>query len=93
MKRLSAAVTILILSGGLALAQGVGTATAPLGSATTGPTNPGGTTPPGITRHHRPGQRSDRRPARTPAMRRTSPIAATRKTYRAGRRQSAELKR
>ena len=49
MKRLSTAVTILILSGGLALAQGVGTATAPLGSATTGPTNPGGTTPPGIT--------------------------------------------
>ncbi len=54
MKRLSTAAVILLLSAGLvsagfALAQGVGTATAPLGSATTGPTNPGGTTPPGIT--------------------------------------------
>jgi hypothetical protein len=57
MKRLSTAAMILLLSAvvsavvsaGPALAQGVGTATAPLGSATTGPTNPGGTTPPGIT--------------------------------------------
>jgi hypothetical protein len=49
MKRLSTAAAIFILTGGVALAQDVGGATAPLGSATTGPTNPGGTTPPGIT--------------------------------------------
>jgi hypothetical protein len=49
MKRLSTAAVIWLLSAGLALPQGVGTATAPLGSATTGPTNPGGSTPPGIT--------------------------------------------
>jgi hypothetical protein len=49
MRQLSAAAAIFILSGYVALAQDVGGATAPLGSATTGPTNPGGPAPAGIT--------------------------------------------
>ena len=49
MKILSTAAAILLLSGGLALAQGVGGATAPVGSGTTGPTNPGGPAGPGVT--------------------------------------------
>jgi hypothetical protein len=49
MKRLSTAAAILLLSGGLALAQGVGGATAPIGSGTTGPTNPARPAGPGIT--------------------------------------------
>jgi hypothetical protein len=40
MKRLCATMAIFLLSGGLALAQGVGGATGPAGSGTTGPTNP-----------------------------------------------------
>ena len=49
MKILSTAAAILLLSAGLALAQGVGGATAPVGSSTTGPTNPGNPASPGIT--------------------------------------------
>jgi hypothetical protein len=49
MRRLSTATAVFLLSGGLALAQSVGSANGPPGSATTGPTNPGGTTPPGLT--------------------------------------------
>ena len=41
MKRLCTTAAIFLLSGGLALAQGVGGATGPVGSGTTGPTNPG----------------------------------------------------
>jgi hypothetical protein len=49
MKRLSTAAAILLLSVGLALAQGVGGATGTVGSGTTGPTNPSGLASPGIT--------------------------------------------
>jgi hypothetical protein len=40
MKRLCMTAAILLLSGGLALAQAIGSATGPVGSGTTGPTNP-----------------------------------------------------
>jgi hypothetical protein len=40
MKKLSATALIFLLTGGLALAQGIGGATKPVGSGTTGPTNP-----------------------------------------------------
>jgi len=49
MKRLYMAAAILLASGGLALGQGVGAATGPVGSETTGPTNPNASAPPGIT--------------------------------------------
>jgi hypothetical protein len=49
MKHMSTAAAILLLSGGFALAQGVGGATGPVGSGTTGPTNPGSPPSPGIT--------------------------------------------
>ncbi len=40
MKRLCTTAAIFLLSGSLALAQAVGGATGPVGSGTTGPTNP-----------------------------------------------------
>ncbi len=49
MKRLYMVVAILLMSGGLALGQGVKGATGPVGSGTTGPTNPNGSVTPGIT--------------------------------------------
>jgi hypothetical protein len=49
MKRLYMAAAILLVSGGLALGQGVKGATGPVGSGTTGPTNPNGSAAPGIT--------------------------------------------
>ena len=49
MKRLYMAAAILLVSGGLALGQGVKGATGPVGSGTTGPTNPNGSATPGIT--------------------------------------------
>ena len=49
MRGLYMAAAILLVSGGLALGQGVKDATGPVGSATTGPTNPNGSTTPGIT--------------------------------------------
>jgi hypothetical protein len=49
MKRLYMAAAILLVSGGLALGQGVKGASGPVGSGTTGPTNPNGSAIPGIT--------------------------------------------
>jgi hypothetical protein len=49
MKRLHMAAAIVLLSGGVAVAQGVNGATAPVGSGTTGPTNPNRSAGPGIT--------------------------------------------
>ena len=49
MKRLYMAAAILLVSGGLALGQGVKGATGPVGSGTTGPTNPNGSASSGIT--------------------------------------------
>jgi len=49
MKRLYIAAAVLLVSGGLALGQGVKGATGPVGSGTTGPTNPNGSATPGIT--------------------------------------------
>ena len=49
MKRLYMAAAILLVSGGMALGQGVKGATGPVGSGTTGPTNPNGSATPGIT--------------------------------------------
>jgi hypothetical protein len=46
MKRLCTTAAIFLLSGGFALAQGVGGATGPVGSGTTGPTNPDPPVPP-----------------------------------------------
>jgi hypothetical protein len=40
MKRLYTTIAIFLLSGSLALAQGIGGATGPVGSGTTGPTSP-----------------------------------------------------
>jgi hypothetical protein len=40
MRSLCTTAAIFLLSGGLALAQGIGSATGPVGSGTTGPTNP-----------------------------------------------------
>jgi hypothetical protein len=48
MKRLYMAAAVL-LSGGLAVAQGFNGATGPVGSGTTGPTNPNRSASPGIT--------------------------------------------
>jgi hypothetical protein len=49
MKRLRMAAAVVLLSGGLAVAQGVNGATGPVGSGTTGPTNPNRSASPGIT--------------------------------------------
>ena len=49
MKRLYMTAAILLVTGGLALGQGVKSATGPMGSGTTGPTNPNGSVTPGIT--------------------------------------------
>jgi hypothetical protein len=49
MRRLHMAAAIVLLSGGLAGAQGVNGATGPVGSGTTGPTNPNRSASPGIT--------------------------------------------
>jgi hypothetical protein len=49
MKRLYMTAAILLVSGGLALGQGIKGATGPVGSGTTGPTNPNGSVAPGIT--------------------------------------------
>ncbi len=49
MKGLYMAAAILLVSGGLALGQGVKGATGPVGSGTTGPTNPNGSATPDIT--------------------------------------------
>ncbi len=49
MKYLYMAGAAVLLSGGLALAQGVNGATGPVGSGTTGPTNPNRSASPGIT--------------------------------------------
>ena len=49
MKGLYMAAAILLASGGLALGQGVKAATGPVGSGTTGPTNPNVSATPGIT--------------------------------------------
>jgi|HubBroStandDraft_6_1064221.scaffolds.fasta_scaffold424636_3 hypothetical protein len=49
MKRLHMAAAVVLLSGGLAVAQGVNGATGPVGSGTTGPTNPDHSASPGIT--------------------------------------------
>jgi hypothetical protein len=87
------AAAIVLLSGGIALAQSIGGATGPVGSGTTGPMNPNN--PAGPTPIPTPsiGATEGRDPARIPAMAGTPRSLQSPRIDRPGRQQSEDLTR